>query len=69
MEAGEAVTDALCRELGEELNIQALSWELLICIEHAYPEKTALLDASIVKDFHGEAHGRGGQAVRWLHPI
>ena len=44
VETGEAVTDALCRELDEELGIQPSSWESLICIEHAYPEKTVPLD-------------------------
>ena len=39
VEAGEAVTDALCRELDEELVIQPLSLESLISIEHTYPEK------------------------------
>ena len=39
VEAGEAVTDALCRELDEELGIHPLSWEPLISIEHGYPEK------------------------------
>ena len=39
VEAGEAVTDNLCRELHEELGIHPLSWEPLISIEHAYPEK------------------------------
>ena len=68
MEAGEAVTDALCRELDEELGIQPLSWEPLISIEHAYPEKTVLLDVWIVKGLHGEAHGREEQAVRWVAP-
>ena len=66
VEAGEAVTDALCRELDEELGIHPLSWEPLISIEHAYPEKTVLLDVWIVKDFHGEAHDWKGQAVRWV---
>ena len=55
VEAGEAVTDALCRELGEELGIHPLSWEPLISIEHTYPEKTVLLDVWIVRDFGGEA--------------
>ena len=32
--------------------------------EHTYPEKIVLLYVWIVKDFHGEAHGREGQAVR-----
>ena len=60
--------DALCRELDEELGIQTLSWESLICIEHAYPEKTVLLDVWIVRDFGGEAHSREGQAVQWVAP-
>ena len=68
VETGEAVTDALCCELVEELGIHPLSWESLICIEHAYPEKTVLLDVWIGKDFHGEAHGREEQAVRWVAP-
>ena len=62
MEAGEAVTDDLCCELDEELGIHPLSWESLICIEHTCPEKTVLLDVWIIKDFHGEAHGRERQA-------
>ena len=60
--------DALCRELDEELGIQPLSWEPLISIEHAYPEKTVLLDVWIVRDFGGEAYGREGQAVQWDTP-
>ena len=36
--------------------------------EHTYPEKIVLLDVSIVKDFHGDAHGREGQAARWVAP-
>ena len=32
VETGEAVTDALCRELDEELVIHPLSWESLICM-------------------------------------
>ena len=68
MEAGEALTDALCRELDEALGIQPLSWEFLISIEHAYPEKTVLLDVWIVRDFGGEADSREGQAARWIAP-
>ena len=68
VETGEAVTDALCRELDEELGIHPLSWEPLISIEHAYPEKTVLLDVWIVRDFGGEAYGREGQAVQWDTP-
>ena len=65
-EAGDAVTVALCRELDEELGIQPPSLDPLISIEHTYPEKTVLLDAWIVKDFHGEAHGRARRASRTM---
>ena len=68
MEAGKAVTDALCRELDEVLGIHPLSWDSLISIEHACPDKIVLLDVWIVKDFHGEAHGRERQVVRWVAP-
>ena len=47
-------------DLDEELGIQSLSCELLIPIEHTYPEKTVLLDTWIVRDFGGEAYGREG---------
>ena len=68
VEAGEAINEALCRELDEELGIQPLSWDSLISIEHTYPEKIVQLDVWNVKDFHGEAHGREGQAVGWVAP-
>ena len=68
VEADEAVTRALCRELDEELGIRPLSWDSLISIEYTYPERIVLLDVWIVKDFHGEAYGREGQVVRWVAP-
>ena len=49
-------------ELNEEFGIHPLSCEPLISIEHTYPEKAVLLDVWIVKDFHGEAHGRWGKS-------
>ena len=66
VELGEAVTDALCRELDEELGIQPLSWQPLIRIHHHYPDKSVLLDVWTVTAFSGEPHGREGQPVRWV---
>ena len=66
VESGENTTDALCRELEEELGIRPLSWQPLICIEHDYPEKTVVLDVWIVNSFSGEAYGREGQPVQWV---
>ena len=68
VETGDAVTNAIYRELDEELGIQLLSLESLICIEHAYPEKTVLLDVWIVRDFGGEAYVRERHAVQWVAP-
>ncbi|CAM3551037.1 Nudix family hydrolase [Parendozoicomonas haliclonae] len=66
VEAGEPVTDALSRELDEELGIQPTAWEPLIRIHHSYPDKTVLLDVWTVTAFTGHAHGREGQLVRWV---
>ncbi len=66
VEQGEAVTDALCRELDEELGIQPTSWEPLIQVNHSYPDKTVLLDVWTVTSFTGEAYGREGQPVQWV---
>ncbi len=35
---------------------------------YEYSDKKLLLDTWIVKAFEGEAHGREGQAIRWVAP-
>ena len=66
LEAGESVTQALIRELQEELGITALEYHSLIKIHYEYPEKRVLLDVWKVSRFTGKAHGREGQAIQWL---
>ena len=39
MEAGDAVTNALCRKLDEELGIHPLLWESLICMNMLIQKK------------------------------
>jgi 8-oxo-dGTP diphosphatase len=68
VEAGEAVRDALDRELHEELGIHVRSARPLIQIPHHYADKSVLLDVFVVDQFDGEAHGREGQPVRWVSP-
>jgi len=66
LEAGEDVVSGLRRELQEELGVEALRTQPLICIPYDYGDKTVLLDVHRVIEFSGEAHGREGQAVQWI---
>ncbi|WP_281648538.1 Nudix family hydrolase [Parendozoicomonas sp. Alg238-R29] len=68
VEPDEKVTDALCRELDEELGIRPSKFRPLIRIHHNYPDKSVLLDVWTVISFAGEAHGREGQPVKWVTP-
>lgn len=66
VEAREAVTLALHRELKEELDIEVKQAEPLIKISHDYPDKKVLLDVWRVTHFTGNPRGCEGQAIRWV---
>lgn len=66
VEADEDITEALDRELHEELGIRVLAHRPLIEIHFEYPDKHVFLDVHIVHEFTGEAHGREGQPVQWV---
>ncbi len=66
VESGELITDALRRELHEELAIDVIDAEPLIEVEHDYGDKEVLLDVWLVKTFRGEPEGREGQLWRWV---
>lgn len=68
VELDEAVTDALVRELYEELNIEATHYQPLIRVHHNYGDRRVLLDVWQVTAFEGEAHGREGQELCWVNP-
>lgn len=67
VEAGESVRQALARELKEELNIDVLSTEPLIKIEHDYGDKKVLLDTWSVTEFSNEPEGPVGREQQLLH--
>lgn len=66
VEPGELITDALRRELLEELAIEVVDAEPLIEVEHDYGDKAVLLDVWLVTAFRGEPDGREGQPWQWI---
>ncbi len=66
VEAGESVSEALARELEEELDLQVKSSTPLLKIEHDYEDKKVLLDVSEVLEYQGEARGLEGQPINWV---
>lgn len=68
LEANETVTQALRRELREEVGITVQTAKPLIKINHRYPDLQVLLDVWQVTDFSGVAEACEGQAMRWVAP-
>lgn len=66
VESGEAVLDALSRELDEELGIRLTQAEKLIEVPYHYPDKSVFLDVYSITGFEGEPWGKEGQPVRWV---
>ena len=67
VEADETVTQALIRELKEEVNLSVVSSSAFMSISHDYPDKQVLLDIHLVQDFSGEAIGVEGQQIVWVN--
>ncbi|MCK5873141.1 MAG: Nudix family hydrolase [Alcanivoracaceae bacterium] len=66
VEPGEALQHALQRELDEELGLFSLSCRPFMTVDHHYPDLHVRLHFREVSDWHGEPHGREGQAVAWF---
>ncbi|MFL6617342.1 MAG: 8-oxo-dGTP diphosphatase MutT [Povalibacter sp.] len=66
LELGEERFEALRRELHEELGIDALSGEPLICYEHQYVDRLITLDLWLVTKYVGVPYSREGQTLQWV---
>jgi len=73
VEASEQASQALVRELQEELNITATEYRPLIQVHHDYTDKSVFLDVWKVTQFVGDpidnnGVGAEGQPVQWVRP-
>ena len=68
IEPGETVTQALAREIAEELGVQVLASEPLIRIPWYYADRAVVLNVQRVTDYAGIPHGQEGQPLRWVMP-
>ena len=66
LEPGESVSQALKREINEELGLIVKNHSPLIRITHHYSDRIVLLDVHRVTQFTGHAEGREGQLLQWL---
>jgi 8-oxo-dGTP diphosphatase len=66
LEAGESVSQALQREIAEELGIRIGVSRPLIRVHHRYPDRQVLLDVWRVEEFAGQVQGCEGQVVEWV---
>ena len=66
VESGESTSQALIRELKEEVDLNVATTTPMMQIHHDYGDKKVMLDIHWVKDFSGTAQGLEGQAVKWV---
>ncbi len=66
VEAGEAVLQALARELREELAITPTRSEPLLAVRHDYGDRRVCLEVYLVRDYAGTPTAVEGQPMCWV---
>ncbi|MDG1066134.1 MAG: 8-oxo-dGTP diphosphatase MutT [Luminiphilus sp.] len=68
VEPGEAVAEALARELEEELGISVEASSPFLEVRHDYGDRKVFLDVHRVTAWRGEPRGLEGQPLAWTLP-
>ncbi|MCH7830512.1 MAG: 8-oxo-dGTP diphosphatase MutT [Proteobacteria bacterium] len=64
--AGETASQALSRELAEELGIQVIACSSFMNLRHEYDDRVVSIEFFVVSEWRGDPVGREGQALRWV---
>lgn len=65
-EAGESTFDALKRELSEEIGVEVLKAQPLLCTQHTYDTCSVELNTWHITNYEGTPYGREGQTIQWV---
>jgi 8-oxo-dGTP diphosphatase len=65
---GETLSDALSRELNEELGITVSAAQPLVDLTHDYPDRRVELHLWVVQGYTGEPRSLDGQRLKWVEP-
>lgn len=66
VENNETTTQALIRELKEEVDLNVTTTTPFMALSYDYPDKHVLLDIHLVQDFSGNGYGAEGQEIEWV---
>jgi 8-oxo-dGTP diphosphatase len=66
VEINETVTEALIRELKEEVNLDVSNSIPFMDIRHDYPDKHVRLDIHLISEFSNQAKGMEQQQIEWV---
>jgi 8-oxo-dGTP diphosphatase len=65
---GESESQALGRELNEELGIEVIASRPLMRLAHRYPDRLVELSMWRVEQYRGTARALDGQRLKWVEP-
>jgi len=65
---GETESDALVRELREELGVTVTACRPFMRLSHEYDDRIVELSMWLVESFTGEPVGLDGQGLKWVAP-
>ena len=63
---GESASQALSRELAEELGIEITAFSSFMNLKHEYPDRIVTIEFFIVSNWNSDPVGREDQDLRWV---